>query len=286
MTLETRQLRALAAVVDEGTFTDAAIVLGVSQATVSRTVASLEATLGARVLERGAGEVRLTAVGARVLPLARRVLADVAAIGRVLAQVPADFRVGWAWGAMGARTVPLQQRWAQEVPGSRLVFVRAPGATAGLEDGTADAAVVRWDVDERYDAAVVGQERRVAALPADDPLGRGTSVSLADLAGRTVAIDDVTGSTTVDLWSRAARPAVLRGVVGVDRWLDTIVAGAAVGLTSQATAEQHPRPGVVYLPVADAPPLDVRVAWPREAPRAGTEELVRLATEVHASTFT
>ncbi|MFT6804118.1 MAG: DNA-binding transcriptional LysR family regulator, partial [Nitriliruptoraceae bacterium] len=35
--VEVRHLRALAAVVDQGTFTDAAIELGVSQATVSRT---------------------------------------------------------------------------------------------------------------------------------------------------------------------------------------------------------------------------------------------------------
>ena len=41
MDVELRQLRCLTAIVDEGTFTDAAIRLGVSQAAASRTLASL-----------------------------------------------------------------------------------------------------------------------------------------------------------------------------------------------------------------------------------------------------
>ena len=51
---ELRQLRALTAVVDEGTFTDAAIALRTSQASVSRAVAELERTRGTRLLLRRA----------------------------------------------------------------------------------------------------------------------------------------------------------------------------------------------------------------------------------------
>ena len=55
--VELRQLRALIAVVDHGGFTRGASALGVSQAAVSRTVAGLEAALGARVLRRTTREV-------------------------------------------------------------------------------------------------------------------------------------------------------------------------------------------------------------------------------------
>ena len=55
MDLEVRQLRCLVAVVDAGTFTDAAIELGVSQAAVSRTVMALERELGVRLLHRTSG---------------------------------------------------------------------------------------------------------------------------------------------------------------------------------------------------------------------------------------
>ena len=65
--VELRQLRALVAVVDEGTFTDGAIALGVTQASVSRAVAALEAVLGARLLQRTSRGAGVTVTGARVV---------------------------------------------------------------------------------------------------------------------------------------------------------------------------------------------------------------------------
>ena len=65
--MELRQVRAFVAVVDEGTFTDAAIALHTTQATVSRTLASLETELGARLLHRTGRAVSLTPAGGRAL---------------------------------------------------------------------------------------------------------------------------------------------------------------------------------------------------------------------------
>ena len=56
--VELRHLPALLAVVDTGGFTRAASSLGTSQAAVSRTVAGLEAALGASVLRRTTREPR------------------------------------------------------------------------------------------------------------------------------------------------------------------------------------------------------------------------------------
>src|SRR3974377_488736 len=52
MDLELRHLRCLVAIVDAGTFTDAAIELGISQAAVSRNLMALEQVLGVRLLHR------------------------------------------------------------------------------------------------------------------------------------------------------------------------------------------------------------------------------------------
>lgn len=284
MDIELRHLRAFVAVVDEGTFTDAGIAMGVSQATVSRTVGALEEVLGARVLHRTSRELGLTAVGARLLPLARKVLGEVAGIERAVAEIGGDFRVGYAWGAMGALTTEVQRRWAAEVPGSELVFVQSISRLAGLEDGGVDAAVVRLPVDdERFDTALIGLERRFAAVRDDDPLARRQRLSLHDLVGRTLALDEVTGTTTTDLWPAESSPRSTRATRGVDEWLTVIAAGQGVGVTSEATVQQHPRPGVSYLPVRDAPPLPVWLVWPREGPRRGTDALVRLACEVYAT---
>src|SRR5829696_7622434 len=113
MDAEVRQLRALLAVVDTGTFTGAADALRVSQASVSRTVAALERSLGARVLHRTTREVSLTPVGARVVGHARRVVEEIAGIRRAAEQVRGDLRIGYAWSALGRHTTVVQRRWSE-----------------------------------------------------------------------------------------------------------------------------------------------------------------------------
>nr|MDQ6937773.1 LysR family transcriptional regulator [Actinomycetota bacterium] len=50
--LEVRHLRVLVTLAAEGTFTDAAIRLGLSQSAVSRTLAQFEHIVGAQLVER------------------------------------------------------------------------------------------------------------------------------------------------------------------------------------------------------------------------------------------
>jgi DNA-binding transcriptional LysR family regulator len=280
---EVRQLRALLAVVDAGTFTAAADALGTSQAAVSRSVAALERALGARVLQRTTREVSLTPVGARVVGHARRVLEEVAAIRRVAVQGAGDLRVGYAWSALGRHTTAVQRRWSQEHPGSALVFVHANTPTAGLTEGRVDVSVLRTGArDGRLRTALLGVERRYAAVAADDPLARRRSLGLADFAGRTVAVDPLTGTTTEELWSPGTGPAATRTVRGVEDWLTAIAAGQAVGISAEATAAQHPRPGVVYRLVRDAPPLPVELAWWADSPPPNLAAFLRLVCEEYA----
>jgi DNA-binding transcriptional LysR family regulator len=283
MDLEVRHLRALLAVVDSGTFTGAAAQLHTSQASISRTVAALERELGARVLHRTTREVSLTRVGARVVGHARRVVDELSAMRQAADEARTDLRVGFAWAALGRHTTAVQKRWSAAHPGSAMVFVQSNTPTAGLAEGRADVSIVRRPVDDaRVRTTVLGTERRYAALPADDPLARRRSLRLVDFAGRTVATDALTGTTTRQLWSGASGPASIRAIRGVDEWLTAIAAGQAVGLTAEATAAQHLRPGVVYRPVRDAPPVDVRLAWWSDRPPAGLETFAELVREEYA----
>lgn len=280
MSLDLRQLRALVAVVDEGGFTDAALALGVSQASVSRAVAALESSLGQRLLRRTTRSVTVTAVGAGVLERARRVLAEVGDLERFAAEGERELRIGYAWSALGSSTATVQRRWAELRPGLPLVFVNENTRTAGLAEGSADIAVVRIEVDDaRFDSALVGVERRWAALPSADPLARRRSLSLADLAGRTVGVDTRTSTTTAELWRGGEAPA-FRSIRSVDDWLINIAAGQLVGVSAESTVHLYRRPGVVYRLLRDAPPVPVRLLWWRDAPPAPLPELLRLVTEV------
>lgn len=75
MDLELRHLRWLVAIVDAGTFTDAAIELGISQAAVSRNLIALEQVLGVRLLHRTSRNLTPTTAGVHTLAQARQVLA-------------------------------------------------------------------------------------------------------------------------------------------------------------------------------------------------------------------
>ena len=158
MDVEVRHLRALLAVVDAGTFTGAAAELHTSQASISRTVAALERALGARVLHRTTREVSLTAVGARVVLHARRVVEELAAMQRSADEARGDLRVGYAWAAFGRHTTSVQRRWSTAHPGSSLVLLQSNTPTAGLTEGRTDVSVLRRPAeDPRIASARVGR---------------------------------------------------------------------------------------------------------------------------------
>jgi DNA-binding transcriptional LysR family regulator len=278
MDVQVRQLRALVAVVDAGTFTDAAAVLKVSQAAVSRSVAALETALGARLLQRTTRSVALTATGSRVAAQARRILEEVAHLQRIVVESRTEVRVGYAWAALGRHTRRLQKAWAAAHPRVPLVFVQANGPTAGLSAGLADLAVIRRPLDDsRFATAEIGQESRFAAVATDSALARRRNLRLDDLARSTVAIDSRSGTTTLQLWPAESRPASVRETSAVDEWLTLIAAGQAVGVTAEGTTHQYPRPGVAYRVLRHAPKISVRLAWWRDDPPEQLAEVIALA---------
>ncbi|WP_410608291.1 LysR family transcriptional regulator [Amycolatopsis sp. lyj-109] len=281
MDVEVRQLRCLVAIVDEGTFTDAAIALGVSQAAVSRTLSALEKRLGVRLLRRTSRETSPTAIGLRVVAHARRVLTEVDNLVQVATSGHVELRIGHSWSALGRRTLAFQHRWRESHPKTQLHLLRINSPSAGLAEGTADLAVIRRPLDDRrFEGAIVGLEPRWCAMAASDPLGRRRSVRLADLSSRVLLVDRRTGTTTADLWPANARP-VEQESRDIDDWLTVIATGRCVGVTAQSVVDQYPRPGIIYRPVRDAEPIAVRLTWWRDDPHPATRTVLELLTEVY-----
>ena len=283
MDVELRHLRCLVAIADAGSFTDAALALGVSQPAVSRTLAGLEQALGVRLLRRTNREVVLTAAGERTLARARRVLAEVEGLSAEARSGHVRLRVGHAWAAVGAHTVEFQRRWAARHPDIALQLVRTNTPTGGLAEGACDVAVVRGPtsrVDRRFDGAVVGLESRHGAVATDDPLARRRQLRLADLAGRVLAVDPRTGTTTLDLWPPGDRPET-EETHDVDDWLAVIATGRCVGVTAESTLTQYRREGVVFRRLRDAPPVPVRLMWWRADPHPATSDVIGLLAELY-----
>ncbi len=72
--MELEQLRIVAAAAREGSLSGAARRLYISHSTVSRTVSALEREFGAKLMDRGSHELRLTKAGETLLTESERLL--------------------------------------------------------------------------------------------------------------------------------------------------------------------------------------------------------------------
>jgi DNA-binding transcriptional LysR family regulator len=92
--LELRQLQAFVVLLDAGSLSAAARILGVAQSTMSEAVAALERALGTRIVvrKRGGHAIALTPAGEALLPHARTVLASLEDAHVAVASVDRDMR--------------------------------------------------------------------------------------------------------------------------------------------------------------------------------------------------
>ncbi|QHK20671.1 LysR family transcriptional regulator [Pseudarthrobacter psychrotolerans] len=283
MDLELRHLRCLVGVAEAGTFTDAAIELGMSQAAVSRNIAALEHTLGVRLMRRTTRSIEFTAAGDRTVRHARRVLSIVEAIQQEAADGGGTVRIGYAWSALGRHTTEFQRRWADAFPNTELRLTRTNAPTAGLAEGTSDLAILRRVPDTAAISLVlIGLEKRFCAMAADDALAGKRSITLAEAASKPIALDRRTGSTRLDLWPEGQQPARTIATDDVDDWLTVIGSGKARGITAESTAHQYRRKGVVYRHVRDAAPVPVYVAWSKTDPPVGFQGVVELLAALYS----
>lgn len=279
--LEARHLRVLVALADEGSFTDAAIALGVGQSAVSRTLAQLERILGVALVHRTTRSVALTAAGEAARSAAVDALRALDAVVVAATGRARPLRIGYSWAALGRHTTGIMQAWRQQHPDRPVEVHRFDERLAGLPTGAADLAVVRGDRPAGgFAAHQLFAEGRLAAVSSTHPLARADDVDLGRLAQETLVWTPSVGTTTLDLWPPHARPVRTVAVDNIDEWLTVIAAGDAVGLTPESTAFTHPHRGVRFLPVLEVPDVAVWLVWPATAGHPDIAAFVELARTV------
>ncbi len=123
-----RELRAVVAIAELGSFRQAAAALGYTQSALSHQVSSLEAALGWPLFHRpgGRGQVRLTAAGQAVCRRARRALGEVEAIAADAEEAERGesvrVRVGVHQTAAAEIMPPALQVFREEHPGLEVVL--------------------------------------------------------------------------------------------------------------------------------------------------------------------
>ncbi|MFC7788415.1 LysR family transcriptional regulator [Microbacterium sp. MAHUQ-60] len=189
------QLRGFVEVAREGHFTRASETLHLAQPSLSRQISTLERELGTRLLDRARGHISLTPAGEALLPRARRILAEVEAIGEEIDELAGLRRGRVRLGAPPTLCVSL-------VAEAISTFHRAhPGVDLHLAEGGSRSLVDRLAVGDLDIALITASDARpphgvtlsrvalleeelVVVTSSTDPLVRpGSSIGMAELAG-------------------------------------------------------------------------------------------------------
>ena len=275
--METRELRYFVVLAEELHFGRAAQRLGIAQPPLSRAIQRLERRLGVQLLVRTSRSVALTPAGRVLLDEGRVALERVAA---------AERRVRRAGSA-----------------GERLVVVLKPAGDAGLlpdvlaryqtDPDAVPAEMVLCGVGEqpallragRGDVAFLHDVGDLRGLDTEELLVEGQVVLLPRahrLAGeQTVGLADLAGERVVDLADVAAageRGLLVDGVLvrAAGHLLELVALGRAVTVVPASIRRRLAR-DLIAVPVLDAPPVALHIAWPQGSTSRAVAAFVRAA---------
>jgi DNA-binding transcriptional LysR family regulator len=276
--MELRQLRYLVAIADQGNLGRAAELLYVSQPALSYALKNLESELGVRLFDRHAGGVTATAAGREVVAEARRTLRQaervVAAAQRHRRGETGVLRVGFEASGAGELTTRARAEFSRRHPGVQVQPKRFDWGqeVAALRDGRVDVAFVWLPADlADLHSEIVHTESRVVGLPSAHPLAGRVGVSVLEVGDEPLMWTEKAPREWVDWWAVNPRP---DGSVprwgptndNVEEMLEQVAEGAAICFAPVSLAQYYARPDLSWVPLTDAEPLRVALAWVDHTP--------------------
>lgn len=192
--MELRQLEYLVAVAEEASFTRAAGRVNLTQSGVSAQVRQLERELGQPLFDRSGRTVRLTDVGAAVLPFARAAL-DAArgarlAVDQLAGLVCGKVTIGMVSGCSLPMLARLLADFHTRYPGVDITLIE--GGSDRLVDGICDGTLALALVGAAGDSIpgvcsiVVGDEALVTAVAHSSPLASRRTITVEALEGEPI----------------------------------------------------------------------------------------------------
>jgi DNA-binding transcriptional LysR family regulator len=261
--LETREIEYVVAVAEELHFGRAAQRLRIAQPALSKAVRRVEKRLGVQLFVRSSRQVALTAAGEALLRHGRYALDAVSAAAdrtRRAGGAGQRLRLVLKPGGDAGLLSAILAAYAGEPDAHRveILFSGPADRVDHLRAGRADVALLYVPFDNLDGLAheTLCVEERVAVLPAGHPLASRGELRLADLADETLP-------RWKDVPDDIARGHGGSGpeVADIAQLYSLVAVGRVAALLPRSLV--HPAPaGVVCVPVADAPPSRIVVAWP------------------------
>lgn len=276
--VELWQLRAFAAVVDEGGFSAAADLLHTDQPRVTRAVQALERAVGARLLERTTRSSSLTDAGRNLHAELHVLLPRLDAVLQAPAR-SASLRFGFTWQlpTQWPRVVEAFEAAVPDFGGIRVV--RRDDPLAALAAGVCDLALVHRNPGADYRTVELPPEPRVAAVAVPGPLRQRRVLDWSELAGERLVVNTLADRLAEDQWPGAARIESMCTADNLEEWLESVAARHGVGIAPESV-RRHTHPGVRYLRLKNAPAVPMLLTWPARNPHPLAERLAHAAREV------
>lgn len=263
MDLDLRKLRYFATVAEYRHFGRAAEQLYITQPVLSRQIRSLEQELGCTLLVRTTRSVELTAAGRQLYEEAQQLLPSVAAAVRRVHDVDQGVRRLVVAFSPGLHVSDAIRAFASHHPDveTDVVPARWWEQDRPLRDGRAQVGYLRRPFDDSGLRIIpIGNEPRVACMPAAHPLACRQELTSADLDGERML--DVPNRRTSSLEEK----------------FELIASGHGIALIPLSVARSYPRPDLVHLPVTDAPGIETCLAVAADRREKLLRDFLEIAT--------
>ena len=259
-TIEARELVYFTTVADTLHFGAAADSLGISQPSLSRSIARLERRLGFPLFHRTTRRISLTPAGELFLEDCRRLLTEMDGAIRRAQRLGKSGSLTLAVrpGAGQSALTGLLNSYA-DLPGSAPVEVLyCYDEVAALHTGAADVALMcATSTTDGLELLVLGDERPVAVLPAGHRLAARPALAMTDLHSLPEFSDALPNEPLDAIVDRVARSLLV------------VVVGEGVADRLGAA--------VTIVPVIDYPITHLVLAWPAAQAHGLRAELIRMA---------
>ncbi len=290
--MDLRLVEYFVAVAEELHFGRAAERLRIAQPSLSQQIRRLEHQLGVTLLERNSRNVHLTGAGEVLLREGRKTLSQARhAIQATRSAGAGRLTVGFYGSAATALLSDVLCAFGERLPPVD-VSVRELllGSIDDVLDGRVDVAFTRLLPGQtELEVEILAHESRMVALAPAHPLSARKSLIFADLKDESFIVNPAVPTHGAPArWLAEQRSHGLPGRIAtqsasVQEILTLVAAGRGVCLVPSAVSAHYPRADVAYVPVTDAEPAVVSLAWRPGRVGPNVEAFIHTARQVAAS---
>ncbi|MFC9434553.1 LysR family transcriptional regulator [Nocardia sp. NPDC057030] len=274
--LERLELEAFLTLAEELHFGRTAERLHVTTSRISQTIAKLERRIGAPLFERNSRIVRLTPLGKQLRDELRPAYDQISASVRAASQggsitqtITVGFSAPWSGNLLVRAAAVVQERYPNT--GIDIEEIQLIDPLGRMRSGAVDLQLTEFPINEPdiTTGPIVFAEPRALMVPGGHPFATRESVSMEDMADATlvtIADEHVPRYWMDEYYPRhtpAGRP-IPQGPA-TNFWPEVLVhvsQGVGVSTVSLRARDFHSRPGMVFVPIHDARPIEYGLMWP------------------------